>query len=141
MTVDALTALRADAARLTGDAARFGGSVSARIAGEPDASSLVPNFEGQRLVRQLMSIRSVLASARVEADEGLIVIGRHATLETSDGRRTRYSLVIPGEGDPAKGRVSADSPLGRAIYGHRAGDVVRVSAPDGAWAATVVSVE
>jgi hypothetical protein len=141
MTIDALSGLHADAARLAEDAERTGGYVTARVAGEPDAPSLVPDIDGQRLVRQLMGIRSALAAARVEPDEGLIVIGRHVTLEHSDGSRARYALVIPGDGDPANGRVSADSPLGRAIYGRRAGDVVRVGAPDGAWAATVVAVE
>jgi hypothetical protein len=140
MTIDALSGLHADAARLAEDAERTGGFVTARVAGE-DAPSLVPDIDGQRLVRKLMGIRSALAAAHVEPDEGLIVIGRHVTLEHSDGSRARYALVIPGDGDPDKGRVSADSPLGRAIYGRRAGDVVRVSAPDGAWAATVVSVE
>ena len=141
MTVGALTALRADAARLAEDADHTGGYVTAHMAGEPDAPSLIPNIEGQRLVRQLMSVRSALAAASVEADEDVIVIGRHVTLESSDGSRTRYALVIPGDGDPAKGRVSAESPLGRAIYGRREGDVVHVNAPDGAWTTTVVSVE
>jgi hypothetical protein len=141
MTIDALTALRAAAARLASDADRSGGYFAPRIPSEPAAPSVIPNIEGQRLVRRLMSIRSALATARVEADEGLIVIGRHVTLESPDGSRTRYALVIPGDGDPSKGRASAESPLGRAIYGRRAGDIVRVDAPDGAWTATVVAVE
>jgi hypothetical protein len=141
MTVGALTALRADAARLAQDANRVGGYVTAHMAGEPDAPSLVPNIEGQRLVQQLMSVRSALAAASVEAEEGVIVIGRHVTLEAADGSQSRYALVIPGDGDPAKGRISAESPLGRAVYGRRAGDLVRVNAPDGAWTATVVSVQ
>ena len=69
------------------------------------------------------------------------MIGRRVTLEGADGSRTSYALVIPGAGSPANGRVSADSPLGRAIFGRRAGDAVRVDAPDGAWTAIVVSVE
>jgi hypothetical protein len=141
MTTDAKADLHADEARLTGLADRTDGYVTARITGEPDAPSMSPNIEGQRLVRQLMGIRSALADAHVEADEGLIVIGRHVTLESSDGTRTAWTLVIPGAGDPATGRISAGSPLGRAIYGRRNGDVVRVDAPDGGWTATVVSVE
>lgn len=141
MTNGALTALRADAARLAEDADRIGGYVTAHMAGEPDAPSLVPNIEGQRLIRQLMSVRSALAAASVEVDEAVVVIGRQVTLESSDGSRSRYALVIPGDGDPAKGRISAESPLGRAIYGRQAGDIVQVNAPDGAWTATVISVE
>lgn len=141
MTTGALTTLRESAARLAEDADRTGGYVMAHMAGEPDAPSLVPNIDGQRLVRRLMSVRAALASARVESDEGVIVIGRQVTLESADGSQARYVLVIPGDGDPANGHVSAESPLGRAIYGRRAGDIVHVDAPDGAWTATVVSVE
>jgi transcription elongation GreA/GreB family factor len=141
MTRDALDSLRADAVRLAEEADRSGGYAAAHLAGEADAPTLVPNVEGQRLVRQLQSARSVLSVARVETDGRLAVIGRRVTLEGSDGSRTSYTLVIPGQGDPARGWVSADSPVGRAIYARGTGDEVDVEAPDGTWTATIVSVE
>jgi hypothetical protein len=141
MTIDALTALQVEAARLARDADRTGGYVTSHVTGEPDAPSLIPNIDGQRLVRQLTGIRAALARASVETDEGLAVIGRRVTLEDADRTRSLYELVIPGDGHAASGRVSVESPLGRAIYGRQAGDVVRVDSPDGAWTATVVAVE
>jgi hypothetical protein len=141
MTMDAMSALQADWERLAAEAARSSGYLTAYMSGEPDAPSLIPSVDGQRLVRQLTNVRAALAIASVEPNKVLAVIGRHVTLEGADGTRTNYTLVIPGEGDPSEGYVSADSPVGRAIYRRRAGDDVRVDAPDGVWFASVVSVE
>jgi hypothetical protein len=141
MTSDALSGLRATAEQLAGDADRACGYVSAHMSGESDAPTLVPNIEGQLLLRQLNSVRGALSLGRVETDARLAVIGRRVTLVGVDGTRTSYALVLPGVGDLANGRVSVDSPVGRAIYGCEAGDEIRIDAPDGAWTATVISVE
>jgi hypothetical protein len=141
MTGDALRGLRAKAEQLAGDADRPGGYITAHMSGEPDAPTLVPDVDGQRLLRQLNRVRGALALARVETDARLAVIGRRVTLESADGSRTSYALVIPGDGDLANGRVSVDSPVGRAIYGRGSGDEIRIDAPDGPWTATVISVE
>jgi transcription elongation GreA/GreB family factor len=141
MTVEALGTLQADSERLAAERALASGHVAAYMTGEPDAPSLIPNVAGQRLTRQLTSVRAALAKASVETDEVLAVIGRRVTLEADDGTRTHCTLVIPGEGNPSEGCVSVDSPLGQAIYRRRAGDNVQVDAPDGVWFATVLSVE
>ena len=141
MTGEALDALRTSAERLAAEAARTDGRVAAYLVGDPDAPTLVPNPDGHRLIRRLENVRAVLASASVEADAEVAVIGRAVTLEDVDGNRTRYTLVAPGHGDPAAGHLSADSPVGRAIYGSRAGQVVRVDAPNGTWTAVVANVD
>ena len=51
-----------------------------------------------------------------------------------------YTIVFPGDGDPSRGWVSADSPLGSAVLGARAGESVHVAAPVGRWRVTVVAV-
>jgi len=43
----------------------------------------------------------------------------------------RYHLVGPAEADPGAGRISVESPLGRALVGTKVGDVVKVNAPNG----------
>lgn len=141
MTSDAMRALQAKVEQLAGDADRTGGYVTAQMSGEPDAPTLVPNIDGQRLLRQLTSVRAALATSSVETDDGKAVIGRSVRLQDADRTISVYELVIPGDGHAANGRVSVDSPLGRALYGRRAGDAVRVDSPDGVWAATIVSVE
>jgi hypothetical protein len=141
MTRDAFEELRATAARLANEAAQGDGFVTGYMVGDADAPSLVPNLGGHRLIRQLENVRAVLAAAAVETDSGVVVIGRVVTLEDADGQRSTYALVAPGHGDPARGMLGADSPVGRAIAGSRAGDTVEVNAPNGTWTAVVVSVE
>ena len=68
MTSDALTGLRAKAEQLAGDADRTGGYVTVHMSGEPDAPTLIPNIDSQRLLRQLNGVRGALALARVETD-------------------------------------------------------------------------
>lgn len=53
----------------------------------------------------------------------------------------RYHLVGAAEADPVAGRISNESPLGRAMLGAKVGDVVRVNAPNGILNFRVVKVE
>ena len=68
--------------------------------------------------------------ARLQA-EGIARLYAHVVLE-ADGERAEWQLVQPDEADPAAGRLSVDSPLGRAILGKREGDEVRFVRPRGA---------
>ncbi len=43
----------------------------------------------------------------------------------------RYHLVGPAEADPAAGRISLESPLGKALVGAKVGEIVKVNAPNG----------
>jgi transcription elongation factor GreA len=58
------------------------------------------------------------------------------------GSRTKESYTIVGaaEADPKEGRISNESPLGRALLGHKAGDTVVVEAPDGAFSVKITEV-
>ena len=42
-----------------------------------------------------------------------------------------FRIVGPAEANPGKGKVSNESPLGKALLGHRVGDAVAVEAPAG----------
>ena len=68
------------------------------------------------------------------------MIGRQATLREDDGETFSFRLVFPGDGEPAQGWISADSPLGSAVLGRRPGDVVEVAAPAARRAVTLVAV-
>ncbi len=57
----------------------------------------------------------------------------------ADGE-AEFNIVPSEEADIAEERVSAESPLGRALLGRRLGDEVRFRAPGGVLAVTVVEV-
>jgi transcription elongation factor GreA len=87
----------------------------------------------RRRVAELRVLRRQRGSARS------VGIGSRVTL-AFEGDRMRVQLVGVEEADPLAGRVSARSPLGRALVGHAPGDTVRWSAPDGEITARIVAV-
>jgi transcription elongation factor GreA len=72
--------------------------------------------------------------ARAEAQVGSTVRVRDA-----DGE-DEYTIVRKGDADPAQGRISTASPVGRALLGGRRGDEVMVRTPGGIRALTIVEV-
>jgi transcription elongation factor GreA len=81
---------------------------------------------------------SVIADA--PAAGGGADIGSRVTVEV-DGETVSYTLVGAFESKPGEGRLSAASPVGRALLGADAGDEVTVETPRGAVVYRVVSVE
>lgn len=74
-------------------------------------------------------------------DEGKARLGARVTVADEDGHETDYTLVTADEANPARGSVSVDSPLGRALLGKAAGDEVVVERPRGPAEYTVVAVQ
>ena len=74
------------------------------------------------------------------AQEGRVFFGARVALEDEDGVETEYQIVGPDEFDVAAGRISIDSPIGRALLGRRPGDEVRVERPRGRVTYTVIAV-
>ena len=52
--------------------------------------------------------------------------GALVTVEDEEGTEKRYRLVDKEESDPKRGRISIQSPVGRALKGKKVGDVVEV---------------
>jgi transcription elongation factor GreB len=71
---------------------------------------------------------------------GRAYFGAWVTIEQEDGEERTYRLVGPDELDVARGRVSVEAPLGRALLGRREGDTVIVHRPAGPAEVTVVEV-
>ncbi len=72
--------------------------------------------------------------------EGKARLGAHVTLEDENGSSLEYVLVTPDGADPARRRVSVESPLGQALLGKSAGDEVVVERPRGAAGFRIVDV-
>ena len=60
-----------------------------------------------------------------------VVFGATVTLIDEDKRKLKYQLVGQTEADAKAGRISYNSPLGRALIGRHVGEDVEVSAPAG----------
>jgi transcription elongation factor GreA len=71
-----------------------------------------------------------------------VELGCHVTvLEEGEGEPETFRLVGKVEANPREGRISDESPLGRALLHHKVGDTVRVEAPDGDIVFKIVEIE
>lgn len=69
-----------------------------------------------------------------------VFFGAWVRLENEDGDEVSYRLVGPDETDAARGHISLDSPMGKALLGRREGDEVHVRRPAGDAVFTVLEV-
>ena len=60
-----------------------------------------------------------------------VVFGATVTLLDEDEKKVRYQLVGQVEADAKDGKISFNSPLGRALIGRQKGEEVEVSTPSG----------
>jgi transcription elongation factor GreA len=58
----------------------------------------------------------------------------------NDGEKLSFEIVGSDESDPANGRISIDSPIGSALYDHKAGEVVTVLTPVGEDKYKIISI-
>ena len=68
-----------------------------------------------------------------------VQIGTTVTIEI-DGEEEEYTIVGAIEAKPAQGKISNESPIGKALLGHKAGDVVDIRTPVSILKAKVVSI-
>ncbi len=58
----------------------------------------------------------------------------------SDGVETEYEIVGVAEADPMNGKISNESPLGRAFLGRKVGDKVQIQVPKGMVTYTILEI-
>jgi transcription elongation factor GreA len=96
---------------------------------------------------RIREIETMLDRAVEVADEGpkapdAIHIGSTAILRNlASEKEVSYTLVRPGEVNPAEGRISFESPVGKALLQRRPGDEVEVAAPSGTLRFRIERVE
>lgn len=102
---------------------------------EESAAYEIAREEQAFLEGRIREVETLLARAQVlEAIRGgdTVSIGSVVTVR-ADGESIdkKYHIVSPVEADPRGGRISYESPLGKALLNRRAGESVEVQAPDG----------
>lgn len=72
---------------------------------------------------RIAEIEEILKNARLIANRGheKVVMGAKVTVEVA-GKKYTYAIVGPVEANPLEGRISDQSPIGKALIGKRAGD-------------------
>ena len=91
-------------------------------------------------------METLLKSAKVIADNDAapneVSLGRTVVVrETGTDYEESYTIVGPPEADPANGRISNESPMGKALLGKRVGSQTVVNSPGGEITFEIVKVK
>ena len=96
---------------------------------------------------RIQELEMILASARVIEEKEQRTrrpgAGRFdtVTIKEGDSSPEKYTIVGAAEANPREGKISNESPIGKAILNHRAGDEVTVEAPGGTFKVKIVKIE
>jgi transcription elongation factor GreA len=93
---------------------------------------------------RILTLEEILKNVVIIEEGGptdRVSIGSHVTMVEEDGEPETYHIVGSVEADPKRGRISNESPLGRALLGHRVGDEVIVNVPDGVLCFRITAIQ
>jgi transcription elongation factor GreA len=136
------TIKRQEVAKRLHEAVEGSGDLGVDLDAEYEAAKNEQAFVEGRIVE----LEILLANAHVIEETGnmdIVQVGATVTLQMQDNGNEPevYTIVGPAEANPREGRVSNESPLGRALMDHKAGDIVRVDAPAGSFSVKIINVE
>jgi len=125
--------------------------VAARLREAADGEDLIENAEYEAAKNEqafvegrIQELEILLATAKIIKDNhssDTIVLGSKVAIQEEDyDEKESFVIVGPAEANPSEGRISNESPLGKAIMGHKKGDLVSVQAPDGEYKVKIVKV-
>jgi transcription elongation factor GreA len=86
----------------------------------------------ERNESRISEIEHILKNVAVIKDpksNGKVVLGSTVRLKTEDGKTKEFQVVGTVEADPLNGKISDESPIGRALLGKKEGEEVEIKTP------------
>lgn len=125
-------------------------AIAKKIAEAKDLGDLAENSEYHEakqeqafLAGRAQDLRYKVKHARIisnTSSNGVVAVGANLKVK-SNGQEIGLTLVGGDESDPANGKISIDSPIGKALVGHSTGEKVLVSTPAGETEYQIVEVK
>jgi transcription elongation factor GreA len=93
---------------------------------------------------RIQELEAILRNAIIIKEtksSGVIFIGSHVTIQENDFDPETYHLVGPTEADPRNGRISYESPIGRALMDKKVGDIAEADTPGGKLKFKIIRID
>lgn len=103
-----------------------------------DAKNELALVEGRIFTLENMFNRTLVRDAVTNFSR--IGFGSKVLLRNQHGKVEQFTIVGSVEANPTEGKISNESPVGRAILGHSVGDEVEVPTPGGAIKITIMEI-
>lgn len=127
------------------------GEVAEKIANARDYGDLSENAEydaARELQGQVESrigeIEDILKNATIIKPKNgatSIQVGTTVVLDSDTAKGVVYQIVGPVEADPLEGKISNESPIGKALLGKKVGEAVEITTPKGAVHYKVIDIK
>ena len=93
-------------------------------------------------LKVLIENAEIVDNIDADAPKDTVTLGSIVKVrDVADDFEETYEIVGSQEANPRAGRISDDSPVGRGLRGHRAGETVSIMAPAGELKFEIISVE
>ena len=95
---------------------------------------------------RIQELDLLLATAQIIEDNGkgkkhdAIQVGSKVTIKEGNYEAETFIIVGAAEANPREGKISNESPIGKAILSHRLGDIVKVETPGGTYNVKIIKV-
>jgi transcription elongation factor GreA len=92
---------------------------------------------------RIQEIEAILRMAVIieKKHSDVVTVGSHVTIQEADYPPETYHVVGAKEADPRNGKISNESPIGRALLDHKVGETVQADAPDGKIEFKILKIE
>jgi len=94
---------------------------------------------------RILTLETMIKNAKIidSADEkhDRVKLGLTVTVRAQDGVNEQYTIVGSVEANPAEGKISNESPIGRALIGKKVGSKIHVQVPSGAIVFTIIEIK
>ena len=93
-------------------------------------------------IRELqLKLRNAVLIEEMDSPDGVVSLGSYVTVvEIGFDDEELYHIVGVTEADPTGGKISYESPLGKALLGNKVNDIVSIQAPAGDMKFKIISV-
>ncbi|MBM3150219.1 MAG: transcription elongation factor GreA [Chloroflexi bacterium] len=103
-----------------------------------DAKNEQAFIEGRILMLENTLRNAIVIEAA--AVPGVVELGDKVLIQNQDGKIDQFTIVGSAESNPANGKISNESPVGRALLGKKVGDEVEVQTPAGKLKLLIIEV-
>ncbi len=94
-----------------------------------------------RIMELEYTLKNAIIVEEFQGKREQVDIGAHVTIQEEGEEPETYMLVGAKEADPRNGRISNESPFGRALIGGKVGDVVVAETPGGSVRLKILKIE
>jgi transcription elongation factor GreA len=127
--------------------------VAARLHEAMEGGELIENAEYEAAKNEqafvegrIQELELLLATAQIIEENGkskkgdTIMVGSKVTIKEGNYEPETFVIVGAAEANPREGKISNESPIGKAILNHRLGDIVKVETPGGTYNVKIMKV-